>query len=231
MAKEKVIVANWKAWIGPVETGKWFDGFLPRYQPTPNLRVVIAVGYPQLAEAAARVRGHAGLAIAAQVVSPYPAGGYTGAVPARWLKGLAEYVLVGHREREKYFKETDREFALQVSEARHAGLQPIVCMDRNQARSRIRAIDHERGEAALFGYTPSEAESLEWVDDQREIIETAELIIALSGGGRVLYGGGVDRKNAAPLMKLPGLSGLLVGRGCLDPGDFVDLLRNVASPS
>lgn len=229
MLNEKVIVANWKAWIGPSETGKWFEGFLPYYEPIPGLQVVIAVGYPQLAQAAAGISGHAGLAIAAQVISPYPVGGYTGAVPARWLKGLAEYVLVGHREREKYFHETDREFALQVSEARHAGLRPIVCMDRNQARSRIRAINHEGGESALFGYTPPEAESLEWVDDQREIIETAELITALSGGGRVLYGGGVDRKNAARLMSLPGLSGLLVGRGCLDPGDFVELLRGVAS--
>ncbi|MDH3346768.1 MAG: triose-phosphate isomerase [Desulfobulbaceae bacterium] len=225
---EKVILANWKGWIGPGNTDHWFDIFLKHYRPVDGLEVVVATGFVQMARAAARLQGHEGITICAQVVSPYPPGGYTGEVPAQWLKGLAEYVLVGHREREKYFHEDDLHVARQVSEARHAGLTPIICMDRKGARRRLAVINDDDQRGSLLAYTPSEADALENVDEEREINESVELISVLSGGGKVLYGGGVDRNNAARLISLPGVAGLMAGRGCLDPLEFAELVANVA---
>src|SRR4051794_1754285 len=42
-------------------------------------------------------------------------GAFTGEISGPMLKGLAEYVIVGHSERRRYFHETDQEVALKVA--------------------------------------------------------------------------------------------------------------------
>ena len=109
----------------------WIPGhdFSCRYRPASSVQVVLALPFLYMERVAEKVGGMEQVKVAAQGVSPYPPGRYTCATPAAWLKGLAGYVVVGHRERRYYFHEDNQSVASQVRESVTAGLRPILCLD------------------------------------------------------------------------------------------------------
>lgn len=220
----KIVVANWKAALSPVKAKQWLDVFRQRYRPVSGIGVVLAVPSLYLRQVYREVASLDGVAVAAQHVSPYPPGAYTGALPAVWLAGMAGYTLAGHRETRNYFHETLQEVAGQVREAVSAGLVPILCMERAVATAQIAAIDSGDLERTVLSYTPSDAVQLEVAHGAREVRDAAAFFSALSGSRPVLYGGGVNRENIQELMGVPELAGVLVGRSCLDVSEFLDLL-------
>ena len=223
---KKLIVANWKDKLSPAAADRWLRAFADGYSPLPGLEVVLAVPCLMLAGVSGRCKNLQGVQVAAQDVSPFPPGGYTGAMPAVWLKGVAGYVLAGHRERRRYFHENDREVADKVNAALAAGLIPLLCTDEKGVRSQLAALDDDDLARLMLAYTPSEAVSLEIARDPDTIAEQAERFAGLSGGRPVLYGGGVNEDNAGSLIRLGGLAGVMTAAGCLDPACFLRLLEN-----
>lgn len=224
---EKLVLANLKANLAPSHVDSWLQAFSSRYTAATSLKVVLAVPYLYMERIAAKVRTLERVTLAAQGVSPYPPGGYTGATPAAWLKGLAGYALVGHRERRHYFHEDNQSVAGQVRECVAAELQPIVCMGRKGRSGQLAALDTADLEQCLLAYTPGDAVKLEVAAGSRDISDTAASLATASNGCPVLYGGGVNKDNAAELINLPGISGIMVGRSCLDGAEFAGLVKSV----
>jgi len=224
--REKIVLANWKASLSPAAAARWLDVFAGQYRPSPLLRVILAVPFLVLADLRNRCRPLAGVVLAAQDVSPFPQGGYTGATPADWLSGLADYVLVGHRERRRYFHETDQDAANKVSEALAAELQPILCVNREGLARQLAALEGTAGEHLLLACTPDEADALEVARSSASVADDLSYFARRGGGRPVLYGGGVHAGNVAKLIALPECAGVMVAEGCLDPADFLKLLRN-----
>ena len=127
---KKMVFANWKANLSPEKAMQWCDAFAGVYQPRIDVEVILAVPSLCLERVAERTRNLAGVCLAAQGVSAYPQGSYTGSTPAAWLRGLVRYTLIGHRERRRYFHETVQDVARQAYESLAEDLQPIVCFDR-----------------------------------------------------------------------------------------------------
>ncbi len=221
---EKIILANWKAHLSPVSAEKWLAEFAEGYRPLPGLLVILAVPFLYLERARHPVARLARVCLAAQDVSPYPPGSYTGATPAAWLTGLTEYVLIGHREQRRYFHETTQDAANKVSEAVASGLRPILCMDRNEAGAQVAALDPAGLEQVILAYTPADAVQLEVARSADAIAGAAEYFSGLSGGRPVLYGGGVNADTIGDLIALPYLAGVMTAAGCLDPRHFIALL-------
>ena len=222
---EKIIVGNWKANIAPGQVSDWLEGFNSSYRPASSVRVVLAVPFLYIQQLAEVVNGMKGVTLAAQGVSPYPPGSYTGATPAAWLTKSCSHALIGHQERSRYFHEDTASLAAQVRETVAAGIRPILCLDSSNKGSRLAAIDSEDLEQTLLAYTPTDAVRLEQAVSDRDIVATAA---TLSGSGcPVLYGGGVNRGNAADLIRLQGISGIMVGRDCLDGAGFAALVNSV----
>lgn len=225
---EKIVLANWKASLSPLAAGRWCDAFAGQYRPSKLLRVVLAVPFLMLADLQSRCRALTGVALAAQDVSPFPQGGYTGATPADWLMGLADYVLVGHRERRRYFHETNQDAANKVSETLAAELQPILCVSRAGLAGQLAALEGSDLDKILLACTADEADAPEAARNAASVADNARYFARMSGGRPVLYGGGVDSGNVAALIALPEIAGVMVAGGCLDPGDFIRLLHNAA---
>ncbi len=224
---DRIIVANWKAHLAPDQALEWLARFRAVHVPAAGIEVVLAVPALCMHQVCADLRESDRIAVAAQGVSPYPPGSYTGATPAAWLKGRAGYVLVGHRERRRYFHETVQDVAGQVRESVAAGLRPVVCVDHEGAAAQVAALDSGDIEQSLFAYTPEDAVTLEVAREAGEIGERARFLAELTGGRPVLYGGGVNGENAAAILDIAGVGGLLVGRSCLDPVEFAALVRRL----
>lgn len=223
---KKIILANWKVNVSPAKAEQWLVEFKRKYQPDPFLQVILAPSFLHLPVLQDTFDPSDDIFWAAQDVSPYPPGNYTGAVPAVWLNKLADFVLIGHRERRRYFHETVQDEANKVRESVSAGLTPILCVNREIAGSQMAALDSADMEQLILAYTPEDAEALEIASSVDAVSETAAYFTKLSGGCPVLYGGGVNAGNVALFMASRHLSGVMTAAGSLDPHEFVSLLNN-----
>ena len=221
-----LVLANWKANLSPAGAEKWLRDFSALYRPAERIQVVLAVPCFMLQSLAERCLALPNLSLAAQDISSFPPGGYTGTTPAAWLADLVEYALVGHRERRLYFHETNQDCARKVFEAVDAGIRPVLCLSSDNMRAQISALDRDEVERLLPAWTPGEAEALEVADDAAAIEAGVARLAGLCGGRPVLYGGGVSLKNIDALVALPDLAGVMVGRSCLDPREFIALLES-----
>lgn len=224
---KKIVVANWKANFAPEKALEWCDVFLATLQPLRNMDLVLAVPALYIENIARRVKNVAGLSLAAQGVSSFPQGSYTGSLPAAWFRGLARYALLGHRERRQYFHETIQDVARQGFEALAENLQPIVCIDTDQVQAQAAAFAREDLEKLMWAYTPLTPASLEMARNGQDISAKALEMVKRLESRTVLYGGGVTPENAPQIIHLSGISGVMLGQGCLDATAFANMVNQL----
>jgi triosephosphate isomerase len=224
---KKIVLANWKANLSPERAMQWCDGFIAAYQPRADIEVVLAVPALCLERVSAKVSNLAGVSLAAQGVSPYPQGSYTGALPAAWLRGLARYTLLGHRERRRYFHESVQDVARQAAESLAEELQPIICLDRDLLLQQTAAVAIEELGRLIWAYTPETTVTLEMARGEAEIAAMLTQIASKTDNRPVLYGGGVTVANAKTIWRLPGVAGIMLGQGCLDATAFAGLIKQL----
>jgi triosephosphate isomerase len=180
-------------------------------------------------------------------------GAFTGEVSPLMLKGLCQYVILGHSERRAYFGETDEGVNRKVKAALAHGLTPIVCVGENLEQ-------HEAGQteawvagqvrAAFAGLTAEEARKVVLAYEPIWAIGTghaatpagANAVIGLTIRGtladlydeataqavRVQYGGSVNAANIGGFMAQPDIDGALVGGASLKAEEFVAIVRIAA---
>ncbi len=224
---KKKIVANWKANLSPERAAQWLDAFAAVYRPRLDIEVILAVPVLALPSLAAKAGALPGVALAAQSVSAYPQGSYTGSTPASWLRGLATYTLIGHRERRRYFHETVQDVARQAYESLAENLRPIVCVDAELLIAQTAAVAVEELSHLIWAYTPDTPASLEMARNTADISTMLPKIAQKTDNRPVLYGGGVTVDNGGSLWQIPGLHGLMLGKGCLDAAAFANLINHL----
>ncbi|MCL2459606.1 MAG: triose-phosphate isomerase [Desulfobulbus sp.] len=225
--QKKRVLANWKANVSPEKARQWCEAFAAVYQPRLDLEVVVAAPFLVLERVAERMLPLAGVTLASQGVSSYPQGNYTGAIPAAWLRGLAQYTLLGHRERRRYFRETVQDVARQAYESLAEDLHPIVCIDRELLIPQTAAMAADELDRLIWAYTPATPASFEMARSEADIASVLPQIVRKTDNRPVLYGGGVTVENGPHLWRLPGLSGIMLGQGCLDGAAFAALINRL----
>ena len=230
MTNKRYAVANWKSNKSTREAETWLTSFLAAYRPDPNVQVIIAPSFIALAPLLRllKEKGATRIGLAAQDISPFPAGSYTGAVTATMLKGLADYAFVGHAERRRYFHETHQEIANKVSEAASAGITPILCLDRPYAAAQLAALAGTDAEKVIIGYGPVEAIGIDMPQSAQQVSAAIQEIRARRPNRPILYGGSVNGENAAGYMQIEGISGVMAGSASLDPQEFARICAAVA---
>ncbi|MCA1765749.1 MAG: triose-phosphate isomerase, partial [Desulfobulbaceae bacterium] len=157
------LLANWKSHKTLREAEAWLEKFHDLRRNS-GPQVIVAPPMPFLApmrQIMARLK-IPNLALAAQDISPFPQGSYTGAVAAPMISEFADYAIVGHSERRRYFHETNQEVANKVSEAVAAGLKPILCVDLPYARQQLAAINEDDFAELIIGYGPVSAAGMDF---------------------------------------------------------------------
>src|SRR5207237_11094 len=96
-----------------------------------------------------------------QDLSPFPAGAYTGGITAEMLRDLGcRYVLVGHSERRRDFKEPGDLVARKLRRALEAKLEPVLCIGETLAErdaARTQAVLRSQLMEAVDGVTHADA--------------------------------------------------------------------------
>lgn len=227
----RYIVANWKSHKTLSQAEKWIEIFCDLYRPDPRVQVIIAPPSVYLVPLSQRIREHNAsyLSLAAQDLSPFPLGSYTGAVAADMIRDVVDYVIVGHSERRRYFHETNQDIAQKVAEAAGAEIKPILCVDQPYARAQIAALDEADIDDLIIGYGPVEAIGLDIPQSPEKIQAAVKEIQIFAPEKTIFYGGSINRANAADCMAVEGVSGLMVGTACLDAKNFVSLCEAAIS--
>lgn len=213
-------------------------------------RVSVSVFPPNcwLDAVAATLRGSV-VACGAQHCHSELKGPFTGETsPAMIAEMGARWCLVGHSERRRTFGESESESAARGAGALKAGLNPVICVGEStieqgngqtaavvlsQLRPCLDRVREASGAMASAGaritdiqpviaYEPVWSIGTGKVPTNEQVAEIAATINAETGGAfPLLYGGSVTPDNAAELVKIPGISGFLVGGSSLDPDKFL----------
>ncbi len=227
---KKYVIANWKGRLSLQQGREWLAEYRRERIREDGVRVIVAP--PCLSLVSLRLDAEEagdGLRWCAQDISPYPPGGYTGSIPAALLRGIADYVLVGHPERRRYFHEDVQEVANKAAEAVEAGITPVVCLDRENSGAQVGALADEVLTRMLVAYTPQLYGRTEKApEDPAAVAEAVDHISRLTKRP-VLYGGSINGTNVHRYTTVPGLAGLLVGRGSFDAPEFAALVRAVVA--
>ena len=209
--------------------------------------VVILPPIPYLGLAAALL-DHPSLALGVQMVSGHDSGSRTGCYDARMAAEIgASYVCIGHSERRSYCGDDNEQIVNQYMQTVQAGLRPILCVgetvQERQAGQTLRVI--ERQLTAVFSadifkkvpvhdiivaYEPvwaigaKSAACIEDVEDVFSYLNDRLKHNKTFASIKLCYGGSVDETNCDQFMRSSTISGLLVGRACLDASRFAKLV-------
>jgi triosephosphate isomerase (TIM) len=227
---KRYVIANWKSYKRFEDAKKWLDEFAGIYTPVKGLQVIIAPTFLSLEKLADYIikLDLENVSLAAQDVSPFPKGSYTGAIAADLLKDMAEYVIVGHSERKRYFHETNLDIGNKVLETVDAGLVPIVCIDKPYAMSQLTALNDIDTDKVILAYGPADALTSRIPEPPEKVREAVEFISQVHSKWPIVYGGALRSDNAASYAGITGVSGLFSGSASLDANDFAAIFQAVA---
>jgi triosephosphate isomerase len=226
----RYVIGNWKSHKSSDEGRRWFDRFAAIYRPHPNVQVIVAPSMVSLESIALHVKGLAlnNVSLAAQDISPFPIGSYTGAVAADLVKNLAGYAIIGHSERRRYFHETGQDVVNKVTEAADSGLVPIVCVDSSNAHTQLAALAYVECDRLLVAYTPVDALNFNIPESPAKVAETVLQLRQMFPAYPVVYGGALFPDNVQGYLQLSALAGVFVGASSLEPEPFADICSQAA---
>jgi triosephosphate isomerase len=244
---QQYIIGNWKMNGTKEEAQKLASGFLKRIQEAKRAlpKIILCPSYPYLTMVIDILKGSP-IEVGAQDVFPEKSGSYTGDVSIAQLVDIGcKYVIVGHSERRQHHQEKSILIRKKCEVVIKEGVRPILCIGESEEERKsgkaLHAITYQLEHDLPQSFEPHEiiiayeplwaigTGHLPSLDDIEEVMGLIkhELSSRLSGGGLVpiLYGGSVTSQNAAALLDLPHVDGLLVGGASLKLDDFWEVIN------
>lgn len=227
----KYLVANWKCYKTEQESLLWLEGFLQSYVPVAGVEIVLAPSFLSLSRMAERIAhsGVSGISLAAQNISAFPRGGYTGEISADLLAPYARYAIIGHSERRVYCRETENDVANKVAEATEAGLIPILCLE-DGGLALQRAVTGDVDDI-LLAYTPPSALSSNRAEPIERVKSALAEVKRVRPLAKCIYGGAVNESNAHLYWNTENIDGVFVGKASHDYKSFLALLGSCLGKS
>ncbi len=247
----KYIVANWKQHKTEEEAVAWLHD-IKESAPSVPAHIVVAAPFPLLPVMRETIDMlELPIGLAAQDISAYPDGAYTGEVGVQQLKYLVDSVIIGHSERRMYFGDTNTIVAQKVAQALDGNLRCFVCIaDQITSEGRVpqEAVDvndgwfeahitsilehvsREARENIMLVYEPISAISTFGGKPltAEQCAESLERVSSIAGTDiPVLYGGSVNAENIRTYWHLVEVAGAMPGNASLSAQDFAALLHNL----
>lgn len=251
---QKIFAANWKMYKTRAQAAQSAADLAAALRDMPEGQsVMVFAPFTSISDVAAAFDGVPGLFVGGQNCYPAAEGAFTGEIsPAMLRDAGAAWVLTGHSERRHVMGEDDAMVARKTVFALENGLNVLLCIGETLAEresGKLHAV-LERQLAAVFaampeslrgealegrlavGYEPVWAIGTGKVAGPVEVIEShaaARSLLQKFAGETasrlpILYGGSVKPNNAAALMALDNVDGLLVGGASLEAQSFLQII-------
>lgn len=217
--KPLFLVANWKSNKTITEAKDWLKILKENLGEIPSEKqIVICATYTVLSDLKQLISEyHLPIKLGAQNISSFSQGEYTGEVSGQQIKELADFVIVGHSERRKYFGETLPILSEKTSRAKENNLEVFYCVSEKEE-----AIPKN---ASIVVYEPLFAIGTGNPDTPESAEQVAEFLKKESQLKAVLYGGSVNSQNVNSFTSNPSIDGVLVGKASLDPLEFAKVVE------
>ena len=246
--RKKLIIGNWKMNLNMQEASLYLHKLMEVLKPRRDVEVVVSPTTLTLQSLSLQVNRRIAK-LAAQNCYWRDHGAYTGEVPAAHLRGIADYVLIGHSERRYIFIESDKDIRLKVQAAIRNHIQPILCVGEtaqertlgetgdvlvDQLTSGLANVTAEELDRVVIAYEPIWAigtgDNAKPVDVKKATQMIRQHVAHLYGKKaaeevRILYGGSITVDSAADYLAISGLDGLLVGAASLDIHQFTEIIE------
>lgn len=245
-----VFAANWKMNHGPSDARAFLRTFLAHYPRRTDRLILIFPSAITLPAVADSLRDRQDIRLGVQNIHWEDKGAFTGEISASMARDAgATFTLVGHSERRHIFGEDDEAAGRKVRAAFRAGLHPMLCVGETlaqreagetsavvlrQLRMGLNEVDPQHAASLLVAYepvwaigtgrnaTPEDAAAV-----QGELRRELGVLFGEHRAASVpiLYGGSVNRGNAATLLAASDVDGLLVGGASLDAEGWATIAR------
>ena len=248
--RKKIIAGNWKMNKNAEETEDLLNDLI-RELPDSEVEVIVAPTFINLASAVNHLE-FTPFEVAAQNMSQFENGAYTGEISADMLKSIGvNKVIIGHSERRAYFNESNAILAAKVSTALANSMSVIYCFgeelsDRqngqhfnvveNQLQEGLFHLKNSDCDHIVLAYEPvwaigtGETASPEQAQEMHKFIrETVDKKYGNTISDRVsiLYGGSVKADNAKEIFSKPDVDGGLIGGAALKATDFAIIVNSI----
>lgn len=245
---KKLIIGNWKMNFNMHEASLYLHKLMSMLVAHRDVEVVVAPTMLTLQSLSLQVNRRIAK-LAAQNCYWRDQGAYTGEVPVAHLRGIADYVLIGHSERRHIFIESEKDIRLKVQAAIRNRIKPVLCIGEtinektlgetkdvlvDQLVSGLANITAEEMENVIIAYEPVWAIGTgekARLDDIRQVVQIIRQQITQLYGKKaaeqvkVLYGGSIDVDSAADYLRIAKLDGLLIGAASIDAHKFTQIVE------
>ncbi len=249
--RKKMIAGNWKMHKTNAEAVRLVTQLkrMLEKKPVRKTEIVVCPPFTALVPVADLVKGSK-IQLGAQNIFWEEEGAYTGEVSAQMVKSAgAKYVIIGHSERRRYFKEDENIINKKIRLALKNKLRVIHCVGEtleerehhltqdiiiNQLEWGLKGFSADDFKKIVIAYEPvwaigtGKTATPEQAQEVHAFIR--EILNTLYGsqiGARItiLYGGSVKPENAAGLLAQPDVDGALVGGACLNARSFFQIIQ------
>lgn len=247
---KNIIAGNWKMYKTNPQAVSLVRQLKRRLEKKPanKTMVIVCPPFTAISRVKDELKGSK-IAVGAQNISWEEEGAYTGQVSAQMVKSAgAKYVIIGHSERRRYFKEDEKLINRKIKLALKNKLKVIHCVGEtleerkqnltqdiiaNQLEWDLKGVKASELKNIIIAYepvwaigtgktaTPSQAQEV------HAFLRTLLDVFYTEGTGKkmsVLYGGSVKPANAERLLSQPDIDGALVGGACLAANDFMKII-------
>jgi len=226
---KSLIVANWKC--NPTslaEAKRLFNSVEKGVKDFKNVEVVICPPFPYLPMVGMASRS--GVKLGGQDVFWEEKGAFTGEVSPKMLKDFeCKYVIIGHSERRRNFKETDEMVNKKLKAALKIGLRPILCIEKmSQIKKGIKGFIKKDFKKIVFAYEPVWAIGTGKPCSIEKAKKMNSLFRKIMNKNVLLYGGSVNSQNARDFIKKAKFQGFLIGGASLNPQEFIKIVKNIS---
>ena len=234
----KLIVGNWKMNGLLADSRERAAALAKEGGKTASFQMVLCPPATLIGEVVGLTRG-SGIAVGGQDCHEKPSGACTGSISAPMLKDLGcTYVILGHSERRHGCGEESAFISRKACAALDAGLTAIVCVgeleserEGGKAESVVAAQLRDSlppgatPQNTVLAYEPVWAIGTGKTATVDDISAMHGFIRSHAPGFPILYGGSVNAGNAAQILAVPNVDGVLVGGASLKAEEFIAIAR------
>ena len=240
-----MFIANWKMNGSQSMLVRWLEGINKTLDESLQTKCILCPPVCFLSEASKIIkREKLSISLGAQNIDPSNISPLTGGIDGAMLKELgAEYVVIGHSERRKVFKEENQLLSEKLESASKEDLEVIFCIGESLKekeegntisvlKEQLEILNDADLNKFIVAYEPvwaigsGETAKPDDIEDiHRQIVDEVRSSEKESFLG-VFYGGSVNSSSSRQILSLKGVQGLLIGGASLECKEFCNIVLN-----